>query len=393
LVYSEYAFITHRITGVIRIEKGPAKVVLVPFEEYITLDGKIVQQALTADANNCIHIRDIVSGIEELITKPQLFFPPTPNVKVLGKEPLFKLAPYEKMVIMDRESNIIFKNGDKEQGFFLPPFCKIVSQMWTVGLEKEKIKVEIFDCRFHDMDFSFSVRTNDNVEIKMHINVYWQIKDFEKMIKSTSDPPEDICNQIRSQILNMVSKMATREIMEYSSLALVKDLHEEDSEFFTQRGIQIVRVNITEKMCANPEVDKTYRAVIEQKIIRVKNVEEQRGVNDKRIAEIEGQIMAETENLKLLEKKMANVNMEQSNVGRSDGERLRNFFDGLGKDIPIQEKMKIFLEIQRSERMKMITEKVDNLYLTPENIDFQFHKIENGDNDTKVNLNLDSRKK
>jgi len=306
---------------------------------------------------------------------------------------LIKLAPYERIVIMDRDSNLIFKSGEAEQGFFLPPFCKMITQYWTVGLEKAKIEVKIFDCRYHDMDFSFSVRTNDNVEIKMHINVYWQIKDFEKMIKSTNDPPEDICNQIRSQILNVVSKMTTREIMEYSSLMLVKELHEEDSEFFHSRGIQILRVNITEKKCADPEVDKTYRTVIEQKILRVKNVEEQRGINDKRIAEIEGQIMAETENLKLLEKKMANVNMEQSNVGRADGEKLRNFFDGLGKDIPLQEKMKIFSEIQRTDRMKMITTKVDKLYLTPENIDFQFHKIENEGANANVNINLDGKKK
>jgi regulator of protease activity HflC (stomatin/prohibitin superfamily) len=389
LNFSQYSLIVNTITGVIRIEKGPAKVLLIPFEEYMKdIDGNTVRNALTADANNAIHIRDVVTGKEELIIENKIYFPSSPNIKVMGLRPLIKLAPYERMVMMDRESNLIFKSGEESPGFFLPPFCKIMSQNWTS--QKGAREVSVFDTRFDESDFNFGVRTNDNVEVFMRVNVYWKIKDFEKMIKATNDPPLDICNQIRSQILNIASKMATKDLMEYSSMDLVTKIHDEDTDFWLIRGMQIIRINITEKRCADPDVDKTYRAVIEQKIIRVKNLEAQRGENDKKIAEIEGNILFESENFKLLEKKMANVQMENETHGRAEGERIHMFFEGLGKALTIEEKMKIFLELQRTERIKMVTTKVDQLYVTPTDVDFQLHKIDNGRNDdVKMNINLE----
>jgi regulator of protease activity HflC (stomatin/prohibitin superfamily) len=285
------------------------------------------------------------------------------------------------MVIMDRESNLIFKSGENDPGFFLPPFCKIMSQKWSTGKGDIKKEMSIFDCRFNDMDFGFKIRTNDNVEIDMKVNVYWKMQDFEKMIKSTNDPPQDICNQIRSQILNISSKMTTKDLMEYSSVDLVTKVLDDDKEFWEARGMQIVRINITEKKCSDVEVDRTYRAVIEQKIVRVKNLEAQRGENDKKIAEIEGNILFEAENFKLLEKKMANIQMENETKGRADGEKIHMFFEGLGDQLGGEEKMKIFLELQRTERIKMVTKKVGNLYVTPSDVDFQLHKIEQSEID------------
>ena len=391
LNFSQYVMIQHSITGVIKLEKGPARVQLVPFEEFIKdLDGKIVRNALTVDANNCIHIRDIVSGKEELITDNQLFFPSSPNIQIIGLKPLIKLASYERMVIMDRESNLIFKSGENSPGFFLPPFCKIMSQYWSEGNKSKNIQgkkeISVFDCRFNDEDFTFNVRTNDNVEITMSVNIYWKIKDFEKMINSTNDPPQDICNQIRSQILNISSKMTTQELMEYTSSDFVTRLHDEDIEFWHTRGMQIIRINITEKKCTDHEVDSTYRSIIEQKITRVKNLEAQRGVNDNKLSEIEGNILLETENFKLLERKMANVKMENITHGKAEGERIHMFFEGLGKNLSTDDKMNIFLELQRTDRIKMVTSKVDHLYVTPDQVDFQIHKIEDIDDNDKKSI-------
>ena len=202
-----------------------------------------------------------------------------------------------------------------------------------------------------------------------------------------------MCNQIRSQTLNIASNMTTKDLMEYSSSDLVHRLQDDDTDFWVSRGMQIVRINITEKKCSDPEVDKTYRAVIEQKIIRVKNLEAQRGVNEKKIAEIEGNILLETENFKLLEKKMANVQMENETHGRADGQRIHMFFEGLGKALSDSDKMKIFLELQRTNRIKMVTTNVGSLYVTPTDVDFQLHKIENNNQDVKMTLNLNENKK
>jgi regulator of protease activity HflC (stomatin/prohibitin superfamily) len=383
LNFNQFVFINNKITGVIRIVNGPTKLILTSFEELIKdINGIEVRKALTVDANTAVHIRDIVSGKEELITDPQIYFPPSPNVQVLGTKKLIKLAPYERMVLMDRDSNLIFRSGEDSPGFFLPPFCAILNQHWTISGQKQV--VEVFDTRFHDMDFKFRVRTNDNVEIIMMVNIYWTIIEFEKMIKSTNDPPADICNQISAQILNIVSRLSTKELMEYSSVEFVKNIIDEDSEFCTSRGIQVLRIIVTEKRCADPEVDKIYTAVIEEKIKRVKNLEIQRGENDKKIADIEGQINFETENYKLLEKKMANIQMENETNGKAEGQKIYMFLEGLG-EMSMNEKLKIFLELQRTERIKMVTAKVDQLYVTPEDVDFNLHRVEEGDNEYKKN--------
>jgi len=373
LTFYQYCWIKNIITGIIRVCKGPAKVILSPIEEYLKEEGKATRKALTSDVNNVIHIRDIVSGVESLITESKIYFPETPNIRILGLRPLIKLAPYERMVIIDRESNLIFRTGENSQGFFLPPFCQVLSQMWTYGLDDEKKKVEIFDTRYHDMDFKFSVRTNDNVEIIMKVNIYWTIKQFEKMVKSTNDPPQDLCNHIRSEILNISSRLSTKELMEFSSMELIKDIIDEDDEFCNERGVAIVRINITEKRCADPQVDKTYLQVIEEKINRIKTLEAQRGDNDKKLADIEGQINFEAENYKLLEKKMANIQMEKETNGKAEGERLQMFFEGM-ENLDDNQKMKIFLEMQRTDRIKMVTNKIDHLYINPEDIDLNFHK-------------------
>jgi hypothetical protein len=373
LTFSQYCWIKNITTGIIRVCKGPAKVILSPIEEFIKEEGKATRQALTADVNNAIHIRDIVSGVESLITESKIYFPETPNLRILGLRPLIKLAPYERMVIIDRESSLIFRTGENSEGFFLPPFCQVLSQMWTYGLESEKKKIEIFDTRYHDMDFKFSVRTNDNVEIVMQVNIYWTIKNFEKMVKSTNDPPQDLCNHMRSEILNISSRLSTKELMEYSSMELAKDITEEDDEFCNERGVSIVRINITEKRCADPQVDKTYLLVIEEKINRIKTLEAQRGENDKKMAEIDGQIAFEAENYKLLEKKMANIQMENETNGKAEGERIHMFFQGMGT-LTEKEKMNVFLEMQRTDRIKMVTKKIDHFYVNPQDIDLNFHK-------------------
>ena len=69
------------------------------------------------------------------------------------------------------------------------------------------------------------------------------------------------------------------------------------------------------------------------------------------------------------------------------------FFEGLGKNLDSNEKLKIFMELQRTERIKMVTSKVDNLYVTPNDVDFSLHRIENDNKNNNVSLNLNTKDK
>ena len=85
--------------------------------------------------------------------------------------------------------------------------------------------------------------------------------------------------------------------------------------------------------------------------------------------------------------------MENETHGKAEGERIHMFFEGLGKTLSSDEKLKIFMELQRTERIKMVTTKVDNLYVTPNDVDFSLHRIENDNKNNNVSLNLNSKDK
>ena len=54
---------------------------------------------------------------------------------------------------------------------------------------------------------------------------------------------------------------------------------------------------------------------------------------------------------------MKNVQMENETHGRAEGQKIHMFLEGLGPDLNIVDKIKIFLELQRTERIKMVTGK------------------------------------
>jgi len=395
----QYIKIIDKNTGIMRIVSGPDVVMLNPYESIIKdANNTEIRTAITVNANNAVLVRDTQTGVEELITTPQKYIPAA-NIDIIEVRKMIKLATYERMVLIDKESKLFFKSGETEKGFFLPPFCSILSQRWSTDRNRaieKNTKVEIFDIRPHDMDFEFSVRSCDNVEIKMVVNVYWNIENIERMVKATSDPPQDICNHVRSQVLSISSKMTTKDLMEYSTSELIKSIYDEDLHFYEMRGVKVSRIDILEKKCADPGVEKTYRAIIDTKIERVGNLEKQRGDNDKRVAEIEGEISIESHRNNLLLQKMKNMDLENRTQGESEGAKIKMFFDGLGTEISLEDKMKIYMETLRSKRIEVVAGNVKQLYVKPDDVGFNLNLIELKDDNKKQNvtvaLQLDNKK-
>lgn len=392
----QYAKVLDLNSGAIRIIKGPDTIYLTPYENIIKENGREIQDAYLVDANNCVHIKDIDTGIEKLVIEPQKYVPSAPNIQILSTKQLIKLAPYEYVILMDRDSNLIFKSGRENPGFFIPPFCNVYSQMWSTERNrtiKHNKKVEKFDMRPHDMDFEFSVRSGDNVEVFLVVNVYWSIIDIEKMVRKTDDPPQDICNHVRSLILSFASRMTTKELMEYPAAEIVKQVQDTDNTFYDERGVQVSRINILEKRCADPDVEKSYRAIIDQKITRAKNLEQQLGENDKEIARIKGLTKTEIENGELLQQKLKNMLLETETAGKTDGGKIKAFLDGLGDEIPLQEKINIFMQLERTKRIGLLTSKVETVYLNPTDADFNLNVVRVEDNNqTPLTIAVNNKK-
>jgi len=374
----QWAKVIDQNTGAIRIEKGPCVIFLGPYEKLIADNGKEIQDAITVDVNHAVHTRNTETGEESLVTKPQKYVPEAPNIQIVEVKELIKLAPFESMILFDREGKLSFKSGEKNvEGFFIPPFCSVMFQLWSTDPDRKvkgNMKVSTFDHRPHDMNFKFSVRSGDNVEINIVVNVYWNIVDLEKMIKTTSDPPEDICNHVKNQILNFASSMSTKEFMEYSVAEIVKKIYDVDSEFYKSRGVHVSRVQILEKRCASDEIERTYRSIIDQKINSARSYEQQMGTNQTEIARIKGLTLIEKENYALLQQKLANLELETETAGRAEGGKIKSFLDGLG-DMPMEDKINIFLQLERTKRIGLVTDKVQSVYLNPTEADFNLNVV------------------
>lgn len=392
LDFTQYVFIKDKQSGSIRVEKGPNAIILGQFDELIMdANKKSVRQAVIVDENHAVHVKDVSNGEEKLITEKQQYVPATPNIVILDVVGMTKLEPYQSVILIDMKGKLSFISGKEVSGFFTPPFNKLLSQKWSVNGDTRKLDVSIFDTRPKDMDFVFSVRSADNVEIYMKVNVYWEIMSLEKLVATTNDPPQDICNHIRSQLLSLTSRMSTKDLMEYSTSDLIKSIYDEDNSFYSARGVHVSRIDILEKKCADIEVEKTYKAIIDQKIERIKNLEKQKGENETNLEHIKGKIEQEKQNFELLEQRMKNINMENKEQGGAEGEKIRMFLDGLGEEMDDDTKLRIFLELERTKRIETVATKAGTLYVKPEDVDFNMNIVKvDSDKDlpTGINVNM-----
>merc|ERR1712146_852076 len=63
------------------------------------------------------------------------------------------------------------------------------------------------------MQYEFTCRTVDNVELVVDVSFYWAIIDIQKMIMCTADAPGDICTHARSKIIQSVSNKTLMEFL------------------------------------------------------------------------------------------------------------------------------------------------------------------------------------
>jgi len=214
--------------GVLRIERGERRVIPGPLEEVLeepvwVCEGnrRYVQQmkqqiAVNIDEHNAVLVRDTQSGNLRQYCEHGLFLP-GPYEQIVEVQQKIVLQEFERMAYKDETGKLVFVSGDSEmRNFFLPPFCEIVSQDWSVDLRKEHTETQQvwrFDVRPSYMQYEFTCRTVDNVELVVDVSFYWAIVDIQKMIMCTADAPGDICTHARSKIIQSVSNKTLMEFL------------------------------------------------------------------------------------------------------------------------------------------------------------------------------------
>uniref|UniRef100_A0A6C0C848 Band 7 domain-containing protein n=1 Tax=viral metagenome TaxID=1070528 RepID=A0A6C0C848_9ZZZZ len=391
---NEYVKIIDKNSGIIRVVRGPATIIL---KQYEKLNTEITETHEINDIT-AAYIFDTSTGNYELITQHGMFIPSaTQDVKEIRKKIL--LEQNEAMVIIDKDGKyIIMKGNDKTSAFFLPPYCSILEQEWSNDSEKHSKKISKFDLRPQYMDFEFLIRTKDNVEIFLKLNFYWQIVNVEKMIQSTHNAPRDVCLHAQSEILSEISRVDMKEFMESFNEVVHKAISDDD-DFYEIRGIKLIRVEITGRRCKDLDTEKNFQEIIQKKTDRIKNLEQQHGQNEVKLAEIQGHIEQERLTGQLVTVKNEYIRRENEKMGEAAGSKISNFIEHLPKNFTDKEKIAIYYDQQNTERVKDVTHSPNvTMYVTQNDLDIKVVNL-NGDNDKKLRKNvgtmmaLDDKKK
>jgi len=370
--------------GKLRVERGEARIVPHPLEEVV--DQHInngVKRAYNVDEHNAVQFRNEDVGTVELITDHGLFIP-GPYQEDITVQKKIILENYERMVYKDMTGKFIYVSGDSEnRNFFLPPFCEVVTQEWSTDLKKEHMSFEQvwrFDMRPSYMNYEFNCRTIDNVELVVDVSFYWQILDVKSMIERTADAPGDICTHARSMIIQAVSNITLMEFLEKfneiirAGAGVGKGEHVVPDEFYTQRGVELLSVEVLQFKCSNPDTDKTLQAIIKETADRLKKKEAQKGDNEVAISKLEGEIEQEKLNKQLIEIKKSHLKTESRIEGEAEYHKVVAFLGGMtgeGADkvtVPIEEAVGLYQMLRKLDSVKELANSNGSLYITPDDV-------------------------
>lgn len=204
-------------------------------------------------------------------------------------------------------------------------------------------------------------------------------------------------NHTRSEILSRVSQYNMKEFMELPNSKLMDSVNSEKTDsFYESRGVNVIRVEILQKRCKDPEIQKIFKQIIDEKTNRIKNIEKQEADNEIKLRDLTGKIDAEKLFGNLLKIKKENERQENQADGIAEGSRIQNFLGNLGDDIPLEKKLQIYFDIQNTKRLEALTQSKTTLYLTPKDVDtkvINLNAIDGSDksvfNQIQPKINLD----
>merc|ERR1712070_137439 len=234
-------------------------------------------------------------------------------------------------------------------------------------------------------NYEFNCRTIDNVELVVDVSFYWQILDVKSMIERTADAPGDICTHARSMIIQAVSNITLMDFLaEFNDIirkgtGVGKD--SVDDEFYMERGVRLLSVEVLQFKCSNPDTDKTLQAIIKETAERLKKKENQKGENEVAISKLEGEIEQEKLNKELIEIKKSHLKTESRIEGEAEYHKVVAFLGGVtgvGADeveVPMEKAVNIYEMLRKLDSVKCLAESNSTLYLTPDDVNLSVGTI------------------
>merc|ERR1719321_710001 len=168
------------------------------------------------------------------------------------------------------------KQAGTPRSFFLPPYCEIVKLCWSRGRRRERrdLYIDRFDCRAQYMQFEFTCRTKDNVELLLEGTFFWEVVDLPLMVKNTGDTSGDICAHARSQFIKHVAQATLKEFMDDLN-CISNKVYMQDMTFYASRGVKVHSLEVTRYACADESTSEVLQQIIQETTNRMNRLSQQ----------------------------------------------------------------------------------------------------------------------
>mmetsp|Transcript_87103 Transcript_87103/g.219309 ORF Transcript_87103/g.219309 Transcript_87103/m.219309 type:complete len:515 (+) Transcript_87103:68-1612(+) len=385
-----------KLSGVERIVTGPTSVVPGAWEH--APSG--VEQAAFVNSDTAIILLNKVDGTTRLYKTPGLYFPKEYE-EVLDTASLTRVLATETMVVRNAYGNYVVYNGSADgsngKSFFLEPYEEIVEFEWSVFSENVpgelqsigKEKFTRIDSRTRKSFFQYDMRTKDNVAMRIEGTIFWAVKDVGKLVNKTADPVSDVWYRGRNVLTQAVSQVNLQTFMN-SFAHLTKNAYTAQvrDDFYAERGILVVSMEVTKYECIDQETADTLQAIIDQTTDKINALQAQKAENDVKAASLAAEIKLESEKTALIRTQSKNDILMAELEGEAAGTELATsastFIAGLNESVPDEslrvELYKLHRELELDDlRTKAIaSSKATTIFLTPEEIslDLSPHELQ-----------------
>jgi len=202
--------------------------------------------------------------------------------------------------------------------------------------------VDRIDMRIQRIFYSYSVRTNDNVNLMLMGTIFWRVVNVTKMVLGTSDPSGDVWHHSRSSLMQALSNTTFDAFMgTFNTLAKAAYEREVADGFYERRGVALLSMEVTRFEAVDDDTKATLRRINEETTNQITLLKKQQGENAVRAAKMRSDIaLAE-------EQTIAELNLEKSKVElirtRAENELLVRKMDAQGNAQPFAQHARSFI--------------------------------------------------
>jgi len=244
-----------------------------------------------------------------------------------------------------------------------------------------KRTVVAIDLRVQKSFYSYQVRTNDNVKLRLEGTLFWEIEHVAAMVNRTSDPEGDVWHHSRSILVQVVSTKSLSQLMANFNTVMdeAATVYNNDA-FYADRGINLASMELTKFEPVDQATATVLQDIIRETTRRINQLQKQRSDNDVRLEKMTADIAMETNRTILIETGAHNTRLTAEAKGGNQGSKIAGsigaFLDNLGTSIPnAAMRMDLFKHHERLQSSKVDAEHLSggnaSLYIAPENMELR----------------------